>query len=158
MDTIQLDLSKRNFDVSFTMLENLIEITPDELWEKKKGGIVYWQQLFHVLTGANYWMRQSSEQFLEPFSERNLYPELEKDPESNLSKNELLEYKDKVKSITTSFFEGKDDSWLYNYSEVCDKIRNIEIVYMQIRHIQYHIGHCESILRENNHKTTEWID
>lgn len=29
---------------------------------------------------------------------------------------------------------------------------------MQIRHMQYHVGHCNSILRENNKEAVDWID
>ena len=140
------------------MLENIINICPDDLWEKNKGGNVFWQQIFHALCGINFWMRQSNEQFVEPFSERKLHPELEQDSESILSRMELLTYKEKVKSIANQFLENKDDLWLYHNSLVYDKIKNIEILYMQIRHLQYHVGHCEGILRENNYETPEWLE
>lgn len=158
METIQLEIAKKNFTLSFSMFEEVISISPEELWKEKQGGFVYWQQLLHVLTGINYWMRQNNDSFTEPFADRKLYPELEQDPESNLSKEELLEYLEEVKLEVQSFFEGKDDHWLHLKSPVCDQFRNLEIVYGQIRHIQYHIGHCEAILRQNNYQTAEWHD
>jgi hypothetical protein len=154
----QVILSKKYFQVSFTMMENIIAQCPDELWNEKKGGYVFWQQIFHALTGVNFWMRLNNEQFVEPFSERKLYPELEQEPESHLSRSELLEYKEQVKSIANDFFDGRDDHWLYQGSAAYNKVKNIEIIYMQIRHLQYHVGHCNCILRENGYQAVEWLE
>jgi hypothetical protein len=158
METSQLELGKRHFDLSFAMLDQVIAVSPDELWEQKKGGNVYWQQLFHTLTGVQRWMRPSGDRFGEPFAGRGLYPELEQDPESHLSRAELLEYLETVKTVVQQFFENKDDAWLYEKAAVYPKIKNIDIIYAQIRHIQYHVGHCEAILRESNYDTAEWLD
>jgi uncharacterized damage-inducible protein DinB len=158
MGDSQLESAKRHFDLSFAMLDQVIAISPDELWEAKRGGIVYWQQLFHTLTGIYYWMRPSGDRFEEPFAGRGLYPELEQDPESHLSRAELLEFLENVKTVVRRFFDQNDDAWLYEKSAVNPKIKNIDIIYMQIRHIQYHVGHCEAILRENNYDTAEWLD
>jgi hypothetical protein len=158
MGDSQLESAKRHFDLSFAMLDQVIAISPDELWEAKRGGIVYWQQLFHTLTGIDFWMRQDNGQFKEAFSDRGLYPELDRDPESHLSREELIEYLKKVKTVIQQFFENQDDQRLYEKSAVNPKIKNIDIIYMQIRHIQYHVGHCEAILRENNYDTAEWLD
>jgi hypothetical protein len=140
------------------MLEEMICKCPDELWGAKNGGFVFWQQLLHAFTGINFWMRQDNEKFTEPFSDKRVYPELEQDPEDRLTREDLLEYRDKVKEICSSFFRGKDDDWLLKNSIVYDKIKNIDVVFMQIRHIQYHVGHCNSILRDKNREAVEWLD
>lgn len=158
MSTLQLDILKRYFDSSFSMLEDVIEKCPDELWNEKKGGFVFWQQILHTLAGVNFWMRESNEPFVEPYPERKLYPELNNEPETQLRKAELHEYKEKVKAIAEQFFEGKDDEWLYQGSLVYSRIKNIQICYMQMRHIQYHVGHCDSILRENGFAPADWKD
>lgn len=150
--------AKIHFDLSFDMLEKMFTQCPDELWNKKLAGFVFWQQILHALAGINFWMRQAGEEFAEPFADRKLYPELENDPEGSITRDELVEYKDTVKTICSSFFEGRNDEWLSEPSVIYDRINNIDIVFAQIRHVQYHVGHCDSILRDRNYKAVEWVD
>ncbi|MBU3144943.1 DinB family protein [Clostridium sp. CF012] len=155
---ILFKIAKIQFELSFLMLEKMIEMCPDDLWNEKKGGFVFWQQLLHAFSGINYWLRMNNDKFIEPFADKKVFPELEHEPESILTKDDLTEYKNIVKSISETFFFEKDDEWLGNNSIIYDKIKNLDVVFMQIRHIQYHVGHCNSILRENNREAVEWLD
>lgn len=153
-----LKIAQTHFELSFKMLEQMIEQCPDDIWKEKKGGFVFWQQLLHAFTGINFWLRENSDKFVEPFNDKKVYPELDNDPKINLSKDELMAYKDEVKKICENFFNDKDDEWLNNNSIIYDKVKNLDIIFMQIRHIQYHVGHCNSILRENNREAVDWLD
>ncbi|WP_010252169.1 DinB family protein [Acetivibrio cellulolyticus] len=157
MDNI-LKTCRVQFTLSFSMLEKLIEQCPDEIWNVNAGGYVFWQQIVHALCGANYWMRQPNIAFVEPFQERKVYPELDNKPEGYVSKSEMLDYKDIVKNICICYFEDKDDEWLTMLSAFNEKITNLDVVFMQIRHIQYHVGHCNSILRDRGLKPVDWIE
>lgn len=153
-----LKTTKTHFDLSFSMLEEMIEKCPDDLWNAKKGGFVFWQQLLHAFTGINFWLRMNNDEFIEPFADKKVYPELDQDPENQLTKEDLTEYKNAVKEISKVFFADKDDEWLEDNSIIYDKIKNLDVILMQIRHLQYHVGHCNSILRENNREAVEWLD
>lgn len=157
-NTMFLKIAKTQFDLSFSMLEKMIEKCPDDLWNEKKGGFVFWQQLLHAFTGINFWLRMNNEKFVEPFADKHVYPELDHDPENHLTKEDLTKYKDAVKEISEAYFVEKDDEWLGSNSIVYDKLKNLDIIFGQIRHIQYHIGHCNSILRENKREAVDWID
>lgn len=157
-NTVILKSAKTQFDLSFSMLEKMIEMCPEDLWNEKKGGFVFWQQLLHAFTGTNFWLRTENKDFVEPFADRKVYPELNQDPESNLTKKEISEYKDVVKGIAEAFFDEKDDEWLVSESVVYNKLKNLDVIFMQIRHLQYHVGHCNSILRENNREAVDWMD
>ncbi|MDV3426209.1 MAG: hypothetical protein LIR50_03330 [Bacillota bacterium] len=104
--------AKTRYDLSFSMLENMIEKCPDGLWNEKKGGFVFWQQLLHTFTGINFWMRANNDKFSESFADKKVYPELDHDPENQLTKEDLTEYKNTVKEISRAFFDDKDDEWL----------------------------------------------
>jgi len=43
-------------------------------------------------------------------------------------------------------------------SDIYIKISNMDVILMQIRHLQYHVGHCNSILRERGAEAVDWID
>ena len=156
--TTLLEIAKTQFDLSFLMLEKMIEQCPDDLWDKKKGGFVFWQQILHAFAGINYWLRMNNDIFQEPFADKKVYPELEQEPENQLTKEDITDYKNSVKELASAFFCGKDDEWLGYNSAVYDKIKNLDVIFMQVRHIQYHVGHCNSILRENNREAVDWID
>ena len=98
-----LKIAKTQFDLSFSMLEKMIEQCPDDLWNEKKGGFVFWQQLLHALTGINFWLRMNNEEFIEPFADKKVYPELDNDPENQLTKSDLTEYKNIVQEISEVF-------------------------------------------------------
>lgn len=149
---------RTHFDMSYKMMQDLIDKCPDKLWDDKRGGFLFWQQILHAITGVNYWMRQSNERFTEPFEGKVLYPELDGDPVDSLSKEELKKYSDDVAVLCDAFFAGKDEAWLSSVSVIYDKITNIDIVFMLIRHMQYHTGHCDSILREDGFEAVEWLE
>ena len=74
--------------LSFSMLEKIIEICPDELWNKKVSGFVFWQQLLHTLSGVCGWLREEKPEIIPIFSTfngKNIYPEFENDPEIMLT-------------------------------------------------------------------------
>jgi len=156
--TKSLSILKNQFFTCVSMLIKIIEICPDELWNCKKSGFVFWQQLLHAFAGMHYWLREDTAKFTEPFKEKNVYPEMEKDPENPLSKDELIQYCSGVRETTEKWFDNKDDEWLNESSKIMNAITNMDVIIMQIKHAMYHIGHCEAIFRENGVKSGEYID
>jgi len=77
---------KIHFDLSMDMIENHINNCPDELWDQKCGGFVFFQQILHCLTGTLFWTRSTNNDFTEPFHDRVVYTELEKDPVGKITK------------------------------------------------------------------------
>ena len=157
-NTIFLKTLQNHFNISFSMLEKIIEICPEELWNKKKSAFVFWQQLFHTLSGMLFWFSDGSADFTEPFRDKNVFPELDHDPETMLAKDDIMKCCIEAKEASEKWFAGKDDEWLKLTSKIYDKLTNLDIITMQIRHIMYHIGHCEAIFRDNGIETGEYLD
>jgi hypothetical protein len=120
------------------MVEEVIEICPDEIWNKKVSGFIFWHQLLYTFTGEHLWLREENNEFIEPFKDKYLYAELEKDPENNFSKEILINFCKETKNIAKNWFKDKDD-----------------VIMEQKRHIMYHVGHCDAIFRENGIKIGE---
>ncbi len=140
------------------MLMSEIEACPDELWTAKVGGFVFFQQVLHALTGLRFWARPEDLGFDEPFSERRLYPELDGIPEGSVSKEELRAYGASVAEQVESLFEGKSDEWLFAPCHIDKKVTNFDVIQGQIRHVQYHAGHCDAALRERGIATPDWLE
>lgn len=152
------EIAKRQLILSFDALAYLIDKTPLELWNEKKGAYIYWQQILHAITGSLFWLRSEKTEFLEPFSDLQVYPELEKDPENELSKDQLYALLAEAVELANHFFDSFDSHTLLEPSILYCKISNLDVVFGQIRHLQYHLGHCECILRECGITDLKWID
>lgn len=149
---------KIHFDLSFEMMARHVDNCPDGLWDAACGGFVFWQQVLHALTGTLYWTRSEKADFVEPFRERNVYPELERAPVGKVSKAELRELATAVGRQADALLDGKNDAWLLEPNVLYGKIANFDVIQGQIRHLLYHAGHCDSALRERNESAVEWIE
>ena len=151
---------KSSLFLSFRMLKNTAEICPDELWNKKLSGFVFWQQLIHTISGMFGWLREEKTESI-PFSEFNgkkIYPEFENEPEIVLTKIDISGFFNETKTAVEKWFTGKDDDWLVSPYRIYPKITNFDIIEGQIRHVMYHVGHLEAIFREHGIKTGEYLE
>lgn len=153
-----VQVSKRQFQSSYVPLVNLTKDCPDELWSTKAGGFVYWQQLLHTFTGINFWLRTEGVDFIEPFPGYKVYPELDGTPEINLTKEQVGNYTREIDRVVEQFFLRQTSESLLEASWIYDKITSLDVLLGQIRHIQYHVGHCEALLRERGCQTQKWLD
>lgn len=149
---------KLHLDLSLRMLMNEIDACPDDLWGEKAGGFPFFQQVLHALTGLRYWARSEGFGFEEPFAERKLYPELDGVPEGLASKEELRSFGASVARQVESFLEGEDDEWLFSPCSIHPKLTNFDVIQGQIRHLQYHSGHCDAALRERGIAAPDWLE
>ncbi len=155
---VLIDHMQKHMKASLTMLLHEIDVCPDELWNQVGGGFVFWQQVLHALTGLEFWTRSEKAAFEEPFKERKVYPELDHAPEGYVSKDEMRAYGQKVSAQVEALLRGKTDEWLTQVNVIYAKILNIDVLEGQLRHIQYHVGHCDSILRERNVEAVAWVE
>lgn len=159
-NNVMLNALKNQFYISFSMLEKMVEACPDELWNRKLSGFVFWQQLIHAFAGSCGWLREEkpeSAPFSE-FGEKRVYPEFERDPEIILPKIEVVKYINETRRIAEQWFAGKDDDWLKLPNKLISGITNMDMAVGQIRHLMYHTGHCDAILRDNGIQPAKYID
>jgi len=149
---------KKHLDLSLQMLVDVIRVCPDHLWSVKVSGFVFWQQIYHVLSGLLFWTRKEGGEFTEPFQDRKLFPELDGEPVSSISKSEMKALANRAKMQIEDFFDRTVDSWIKQNNVIYPKLLNIDVIEMQIRHIQYHVGHCDAALRERDFDPSQWYD
>ena len=150
---------KKSFLKSYNGLTSLIDYCPDELWSKKCGGYLFAQQILHAVTCCVYYLRYEGdkEELNEPIIARidQLHPGLEETAKEVLSKQELLELTEKFRTVIDSFFELLEHR-INEKSSVLKKQTNLSVVLMEIRHLSYHAGHLDSVLREKGLKSPGW--
>jgi hypothetical protein len=58
---------------------------------------------------------------------------------------------------TNKLFDRIDDSFLSERLVSDRDFTYLDAILAQIRHIQYHVGHCDSILRQNRIEAVDWL-
>ncbi|AEF83305.1 hypothetical protein [Leadbettera azotonutricia] len=153
-----LKFFKEHFFETFSMVEKIIEICPDELWNSKKSGFVFWQLLIHTLAPMHGWLREEELGYVS-FNEINggkIYAFLEKDPEIILTKEDLKKCCNETKEVVENWFSGKDDEWLKLPYKIHNEWTNLYATLGQIEHMMYHIGYCDGIFKEHGMKEVVW--
>lgn len=150
---------KLHFSASLSMIEKIIGICPDELWNKKVSGFIFWNQILHTILWSVYWLRGENHELDTYFDKKTGYPpDLENDPENIISKDEMKKCLCELKKMTENWFLNKDDNWLKLPCEGNKKITNFDIMINHIKHFDYHAGHCEAIFRDHGIDPKEYIE
>jgi len=144
--------------MSFEMLQKIIDNCTEELWFEKQHKIAFWRLVFHALSGTHFWMRIHNVPFKEIIPGKNLYPDFDGEPEQILQKDELKVYGKNVKTGCEEYFKTLNDSLLCRKSAIYDSYTNMDVILVQIRHIQYHTGQCNTILKQKGIETVKWIE
>jgi hypothetical protein len=152
------DRLEAQFEASFDMLAAQIDACPDTLWPARAGGFAFWQQLLHALCGTGFWLRPEGEEYAEPFAERGLHPELDGEGGLPASREELRELAREVRARAGRFFAGIDDGGLALRSAASPRLTLLDIASTQLRHLMYHVGALDSVLRDRGEKAVAWLE
>jgi hypothetical protein len=149
---------KRQMEPSLEMLEKMIDQCPDELWTKINGGFPFWQQLLHAYVGIEFWTNPTYVGFSEPNFGKDITSDLDKTCKDYLTKEKLKNYSKQIRIKLNNYFDELNSQKLLESSSIWDKYSYCDVILGQLRHIQYHVGHCNCILRQNNVEAVDWID
>jgi len=59
--------------------------------------------------------------------------------------------------VARNFFDELTDGRLLEPCVLYEEITKTDVILMQIRHVQHHIGYCNSILNSNHLETAKWL-
>ncbi|MNW31001.1 DinB superfamily protein [compost metagenome] len=156
MSDKMLAVLRRQYDPTVEMLKNLIEVCPDDLWmdvEQK-----YWRHIFHATTSMKFWFRQhKDEEFVIPDFGKDIVEDLDKECSDHPTKEELVKYLEDILSVARSFFDELTDDRLLEPCVLYEEITKTDVILMQIRHVQHHVGYCNSILSSNHLEAAKWL-
>lgn len=144
------------FGASIDMLENAINLCPDELWDNDK---YFWYWSYHCLFWLDYYLSLDPKNFAphSPFTMSEFDPS-GKLPDRVYTKNELLDYLEhgrlKCHKLISNMTEEQASSrWISetkNYSLV-------EILLYNMRHVQHHAAQLNKILRQEIDDAPRWV-
>lgn len=146
----------RQFEPSFIMLENIIEICPKSLWAQRNIDPPIWQQIYHILYGIDYWFSKSKEAFVPPAFAVEVTSVLGEESKGFIEQQEMLEYLKYVKKKTNGFLIKLDCDQISGPSPIYAKWTNLDVVLEQVRHFQHHLGYLNRTLLKCKLKPVEW--
>lgn len=156
MNVTMVHVLKRHLVPTLEMLEQLVEGCPDEIWFNRQSG--YWKHIFHAITGIEFWFRQEGEEFHKPNLNKGVSPDLDEESTEDPTKEEMRAYVKEMIAKSNSFIEHINDENVLEPSEVYNELTKADMIVMQIRHIQHHVGYCNHILSSQHHKAVQWLD
>ena len=164
----------RNFAATIDMLNNIIEMCPDALWEKKDK---FFYMAYHTVIFLDYYLSYPVKEF-EPklpytiILESELPSEALDDvlPNRLYSKEEIISYislaRKKCNGLIGPYStQDLKEKWIEK-SEIrlhglCPSIVEdyslLEILFYNFRHVQHHVAQLNYILRNEADLAAEWI-
>ncbi len=140
---------KIQYEDSYKMLKNAVDICPDGLWKADNNGLPVWNHIVHALMGSNFWLRTDySESFEFCFDlpdnvrEKLLNDEWCGENDGFMTKAQVKDCFKAFDGIKDKFFDSLTDKML------CQKILDdmeftyLSVICAQIRHIMCHVGMC----------------
>jgi len=154
---------KSQLDYSLEMLKDVINNCPNDLWNRANDVFPYWQQIYHTLYWADYNIQESFDgnRVFCWRTSKDITHELEENVllcSDFLTKEELKGYLQAFFIKNDSFFNRLDDETLRNeipYRN--DDLTWFDILINQVRHIMYHVGYCDSLLKDGGCYSIEWV-
>lgn len=148
-----LQILKADFDRFLGLQKKQIADCPEHIWQKKSCGYYFWQQQLHSLYCIELFALPAGEAAPEtPFPKGVIM--LSEEPAGSMSKDEMLALADKMEAVAHRFINSLSDADLEKKQERMSKrlgrdMSNLNAIVALIRHCSYHLGCCDSVLREH---------
>jgi hypothetical protein len=144
------------FGASLDMLENAIQLCPEEHWDT---ALHFWYSSYHCIFWTDYYLTTAPDKFEPPapFTLSEFDPTGKK-PDSIYTKPELISYighcRKKANQLITGLTTDKlNDRWINDYKNYS----LLEILMYNMRHIQHHTAQLNLLLRQAIDNAPDWV-
>jgi hypothetical protein len=144
------------FGASLDMLENAINMCPEEHWDTP---LDFWYSSYHCIFWTDYYLTTEPAKFQPPapFDLSEFDPEGKK-PERTYTKTEVLGYLDYCRQKANRLISGLtaeklNDRWVDEYKNYS----MFEITLYNLRHVQHHAGQLNLLLRQTINNAPSWV-
>jgi hypothetical protein len=143
------------FGASLDMLENAINMCPDEAWDSN---LNFEFISYHVLLWTDYFLTTDPKRFAPPAPFSLTDFDRDSKPDRTYAKSELLVYLNHCRQkayhlISKLNWEKLNERWINDYKNYS----LLEILLYNLRHIQHHTAQLNLLLRQNIHDAPPWV-
>lgn len=148
-----IECFKGEFNRFFELMKKQIDVCPDELWNEKEGGYVFWQQIFHTAACVELYALPEGQPSQQTMYGREVVM-LSSEAPTPMSKNELLDFTEKMQKLAYTFIDGMTVSKMTERNERMSKVTGKDMTKQNalialVRHTCYHLGCCDTVLRSH---------
>lgn len=164
----------KHFGASIDMLQQSIDLCPEELWNNNRK---FYYMAYHTVVFLDYYTSIPPRNYTAPLpytltEPANLPPDAIDDilPDRTFSKEELLVWlqttRDKCRHLIASLTEGTaaqrwtDDSPDINLTLSDPRVTQdsvLEMLFLNMRHVQHHTAQLNLILRQSINDAPDWV-
>ncbi len=145
----------RQFGASIDMLENAINLCPEEFWDTEKK---FWYISYHCLFWLDYYLTLDPPNFKPPLPFNLSEFENGVLPDRTYSKKELISYlgysRKKCQSLISSMTDGIANSRWNNSKK---DFTVLEILLYNMRHVQHHTAQLNLLMRQEINDAPKWV-
>jgi hypothetical protein len=143
------------FERFYDLLIKQIEICPAELWTASDGEYPYWQHILHTVGITELYAADISIEQKTPYGMPVLM--FAEEPERVMSQDELKGLAIEIHELALTYMKGVYPDQFMEINQRLTKRLNREVTELSnliamIRHLCYHIGCCDTILRTHGVK------
>lgn len=141
------------FRHAWQLVNKYLEVCPDSVWATRNGGYPVWQQMLHAIWVLDFFVCGEGEAMLPcPCDPETML--FKKPAEGVVSRKDVLDYAQKVIVKVDAWIAKLADEDLAKKNEVVSAKLGKEMTMASTfiamtAHTQYHIGSCDSALRDN---------
>ena len=146
----------------YQMLETLVEVCPNKIWQSLYGEVPFWYQVYHTAYFVDYWLREgrAGGGFPSVCFDPRIPPEFEWAPSQDvyLSRETMRVYLRLIRQKLTRIFASLKDCDLSRPAfDNEPEVTLLDAIFSQARHIMFNVGYCNGILREQNLEESDWF-
>ncbi len=150
------DILERHFTPCLRMLESVIFTCPEMLWRKTGNHAPLWQHVMHTIESIDYFLTDGELPYLSEPYKRNIPLDFNEKDLEYIDPAACVEYFQKIKRKCERFLSVYKDRPMEKSIRAAH-YTILDILLVQIRHIQYHIGYCSSILARYGEPDISWL-
>jgi hypothetical protein len=146
---------KQNCERGFGFLFRQIDEASDDVWKTRGGKYLYWQHIYHTFVCVDFFAPPPGGA-MDPGPGTVDTAMFKTFPEEPLSKDAVREYGRKKEAQAYAWIDGLEDSDLTKRNDSNSERRKMDVSNGMVisglaGHIMYHVGCCDTTLRENGH-------
>lgn len=149
----------QQFGATLDMFEDSVNACPAKLWETKAPTRPFGYWVYHTLFFLDFYLSDAARDFSPPtpFGLSELNREGEQ-PERIFTKTELLDYLQHCRQKCQRKIASLTDETAHQLSAVRSRQLSVaELLLYNLRHVQHHIGHLNTILRQRTDSAPVWV-
>jgi hypothetical protein len=146
----------KQFDATIDMLENALEMCPENLWDNENK---FWYKAYHTLFYLDYYLTVDPDSFAPPapFTLSEFDPAGSR-PDRTYTKDELISYlgasREKCRNVIASL---NDELAAKRWINALRDYSFFEMLIYNMRHVQHHTAQLNMLLRQGIDDAPGWV-